>query len=200
MEPPPADAKKDQDKPIPGPEPAGDEYLFQAREDAMMNPGLKVGRALADLVRKPVHWWRANVIEPNRGPKYYWYHRKYKKALPIDECYMDDLACIYEANLEYKRNFMVDRATLDLLRARRDNCDFWNLSTKARYYPSEYCQDIRDTYDREELNFFIKYGDMHYDASVVHAYNKQKHRMIMERRRAILAAKKEASENGEVKQ
>lgn len=174
------------DKPITGPAPAGPEYIFEPDYDSPMSPALRIGRFFADLVRVPVHWVRENIVEVNRGPKYYWYHRKYPRALPIDECYLDDYACMYEANLEYKRTFMVDKATLDLLRFRRDNCWYWQVTKKGGVNaPHSECDDIKDTYSREELNFFIKYGELHFNSSVLHAYNKQKHRLIMERRRAL---------------
>lgn len=175
------------DEPIYGPSPVGPEYPFSPDMERPVGPMLAMGRWFADLVRVPAHWIRENVVEPNRGPKYYWYHRKYDRALPIDECYLDDKACIYEANSEYLRTYMVDRATLDLLRYRKDSCYYWNISNDGMRYISENCRDIADTYKREEINFFIKYGDMHYGATVMHAYNKQKHRMIMERRRALRA-------------
>lgn len=171
--------------PIPGPSPVGPEYPFEPNWETKLSPGHRLGRFFADLVRKPAHWIRENVVEPNRGPKYYWYHRKYPRALPIDECYFDDLACMYEADLDYKRNFMVDRATLDILRNRRDNCNAWYATKHGQTYLAPECDGIKETYDREELNFFIKYGEMQFNASVLHAYNKQKHRMIVERRRKL---------------
>lgn len=186
-------AADDSDAPIPGPAPKGPEHPFEPDREQPESAALIYGRFIADLVRKPTHWFRENVILPNKGPKYYWYHRKFKRALPVDECYIDDQACLFEADTEFKRLRMVDKATLDLLRYRRDSCNFWNLSTKNRYYPSDNCQEITDTYDREETNFFIKYGEMTFYANVVTAYNRQKHRMIMERRKAAAVAAEEAA-------
>lgn len=177
--------EKTQDKPIYGPSPVGPEYPFEYDPDTPESPVKILGRRLADVIRKPAHWIRQNVVEPNRGPKYYWYHRRYPRALPVDECYVDDQACLYEANQEFRRNFLVDRQTLELLRYRRDACAFWNLTTENRNFPSDKCQDLIDTFNREELNFFTKYGDMQYASTVVQAYMKQKNRMIMERRRAL---------------
>lgn len=179
------DRRNIEDKPIPGPEHVGPDFLTEVDLDEPLSPAGFIWRKISDLVRKPAHWIRESIVEPNRGPKYYWYHRKYNRTLPIDECYLDDLACVYEANIEFRRNHLVDAHTLDLLRARRDNCFMWWSSTKSRHVVPEECDDIADAYQREEDNFFIKYGDMHYNFSVTHAYNKQKHRMIMDRRRAI---------------
>lgn len=169
-------------KPIPGPPPGGPEYAGVVDYDRPLSAVARIGRFMADCVRSPAYWVRENIVEPNRGPKYYWYHRKFARALPIDECYMDDFACIYEANIEFRRVLMVDRETLNILQRRRDFCWWWHQTKQGRQFPAEECQDIIDTYKREEINFFIKYGDMAYNSSVEQAYMKQKNRMIMERR------------------
>lgn len=172
-----------EDEPITGPHYPGPEYPLEPDMERPLSTSLIVGRFLGDLVRKPVHWVRENIVEPNKGPKYYWYHRKFERALPIDECYIDDYVCIYEADQEFKRNRLVDKATLDLLRYRRDSCNFWHILNKGfTYQPHEACRDVDQTYERESINFMVKYGDMQYNANAWNAYNKQKHRMIMERR------------------
>lgn len=188
----------DDDVPIPGPKAKGPDHPWDPDRDMVLNPALTVGRFFVDyLIRIPTQWFRENIIEPNKGPKYYWYHRKFKRALPIDECYRDDHTCMYEADMDYKRGLAVDRETLSILRFRRDSCHFWNATTKGNFWPSENCQELSDTYNREELNFFIKYGDLHWRANVVDAYNKQKHRMIMERRKALREAAESAEEKNE---
>ena len=54
-----------------------------------------------DTLNKPVVWFRKNVVEPRREP-YPWYHRKYNRVPTIDECYVDDLMCREEADLQFK--------------------------------------------------------------------------------------------------
>lgn len=174
-----------QDGPIPGPPPPPvPPYPFEPSMERPMNASMIIGRFVADLARKPAHWIRENIVEPNRGPKYYWYHRKFGKALPVDECFIDDYPCIYEADLEYKRTRMVDKATLELLQERVESCDYWNQTTKGVAGYSENCNDLRKVFREEETNYFIKYGELMANHTVIHAYNKQKHRMIMERRLA----------------
>lgn len=176
----------DSDTPIPGPRPVGPEYPWEPDWDRPVGPSLWLARILADFVRKPAHWMRENIVEPNRGPKYYWYHKKFKRALPIDECYHDDLACIYEADVEYKRIRMVDRATLALLKQRLDNCYNWNSTRKGGpmlVASEEECGSLKEVWERERENFHIKYGEQHFQHSVTQAYTRQKVRMIAERRR-----------------
>lgn len=155
---------------------------------------IRIGRFLSTFVKEPVLWIRENIVEPNRGPKYYWYHRKYERAVPIDECYVDDYACMHEANQEFLRNRMVDRATLELLKFRSESCSFWHSSENREVGPKEACQELIDTYERERVNYTIKYGEMKYGLTAVMALNKQKHRMIVERRRAAKESEKRQEE------
>lgn len=173
------------------PEPNVGDYPWEPDRIATLGYFEIAGRFLADLVRVPTHWVRENIVEANRGPRYYWYHKKFDKALPIDECYFDDAACVHEADIEFKRGFLVDRATLELLRYRRDQCHYWMKYNNEYDGPSENCQNLVDTCEAAELNFHIKYGDTRYKSGVREAYAKQKHRMIMERR---IALKKQATD------
>lgn len=183
---------QEEDKPLTTSEPVGPDYPLEPDMRKPVSPMLYLGRGLADLVRKPAQWIHDNVVERNRGPKYYWYHRKFDRVVPIDECYLDDFGCVMEAEIEFRRLFKVDRAVLELLKWRRDYCLMWFSSDTGYFRPSEKCTEISNIYDREEDNFFIKYGEMNYKSTVVDAYYKQKHRMILERRKAQLEAEREA--------
>lgn len=173
--------------PIPGPGPVEPlEHPWEYRPLQHVSWMQGTYRATLALWSMPAKWIRENIVLPSKGPKYYYYHRKFKRAVPIDECYLNDEACFFEANIEYRRVRLVDKYTLELLRFRRDACHYWQVSKHGeKYFPSDDCKDIKETYERESTNYHIKYGDLHYGAGAVHAYMKQKHRMIMERRIAL---------------
>lgn len=173
-----------EDQPIPGPPTRGPDHIFQIDYERPLSPLLRLARFVNNIFREPILWVRENVVEANRGPKYYWYHRKFPRALPIDECYFDDTPCIYEADLEFQRNHQVDRHILNILQQRRDNCEYWWTTRHPNNQPEESCLEMHETYKRELVNFHIKYGALFAGASVLHAYNKQKHLMIVDRRRA----------------
>lgn len=46
------------------------------------------------------------VVEPNQK-KYPWYHRQYRRVPTIDQCYVDDVVCDFEANQQFKRDRLV---------------------------------------------------------------------------------------------
>lgn len=174
------------------PQPNTGDYPWEPDRVAPMSAMEQFSRFLADFfIRNPTHWVRENIVEANRGPRYYWYHKKFEKALPVDECYLDDQACLKEADIEFKRGFMVDRATLELLRFRQNECNFWYKTTDGKNGPKAECDHLTATLKEAELNFHIKYGDTRHDSGVYEAFTKQKHRMIMERR---IALRKQAAE------
>lgn len=180
------------DKPIYGPPNPDNVHPFDPDpENPFIGLRAKVRQYALDTIRKPARWIRENIVEANRGEKYYWYHRRYPRALPIDECYSDDLACIYEANAEFRRNFLVDREALTLLRNRFDACAFRYVNDTKFTQISDKCDSLREIYEENLTNFHIKYGDMRTAATVTDAYMKQKHRMIMERRQALKRQERE---------
>jgi len=135
----------------------------------------KVINFLYNAVDKPATWFRETIVVPNR-PTYNYYHRKFRRVPTIDECYTDDELCIYEADEQYQRDRMVDSDILLILRQRRDDC---YLYENPDFYK---CDKLKEAYNENLHNYFIKYGEMHVKADVRHAFMKQKHRMIWERR------------------
>ncbi|KAG9510309.1 hypothetical protein GZH46_01155, partial [Fragariocoptes setiger] len=160
----------------------------------MESPARKLLNLFISAIEGPADWVRENIVEPNRGEKYYWYHRKFPRVVPIDECYTDDYVCIYEANLEFLRNRRVETEILRILKSRVYDCIYWNKG-KHGSGGVYYCQDLQDQYEKAELNYFIKYGDLSFAANVGHVFMKQKHRMIFERRKALKEQQEKAQED-----
>ena len=50
-------------------------------------------RFLNTILNGPARWFRENIVEPNQGPEYPYYHRRYRRVPTIDECYTHDYAC-----------------------------------------------------------------------------------------------------------
>jgi len=124
---------------------------------------------------KPVTWFRENVVTPNRT-EYPWYHMKLRRVPTIDQCYMDDMACFYEADQQYKRDRAVDLEIINILRYRMDDC------LREEYPDFQRCTPMKETYDQASADWFEKYGDLGMIHTVIDAYMKQKHRLLWERR------------------
>ncbi len=77
--------------------------------------------ALASTVTGPAKWFREKIIDPNRKD-YPWYHYQYKRVPEIDQCYMHDIVCRQEANMQYSRDKMVENNIIHILRRRYALC------------------------------------------------------------------------------
>ncbi|CAH8644431.1 unnamed protein product [Dicrocoelium dendriticum] len=119
------------------------------------------------------------VVERLRKP-YPYYHRRYNRVPTIEQCRTDDFVCFYEANEQYQRDRAVDRNILKILRRRHEECAAWyhhELEDVERF-----CKDIMAEHEEAAVNFFIKYGDLAWNTTVIDVFMKQKHRMLWERR------------------
>ncbi|RWS24722.1 NADH dehydrogenase [ubiquinone] 1 beta subcomplex subunit 10-like protein [Leptotrombidium deliense] len=168
-------------------------YFGQPLEDRLHSPASRFLYKLMQVFDAPATFWREKVVEPNRKKDYYYYHQKFRRVPTIDECFIDDAACIYEANEQYHRDRKVENALVSILRARVQQCMYYHGGAQA-----EKCDEIKKDLKDAELNWFIKCmfkfvvaqylivsvdGDMNpMLCNVVDAYMKQKHRMIFERR------------------
>ncbi|VDN29791.1 unnamed protein product [Gongylonema pulchrum] len=136
----------------------------------------------------PATWFREKIVEPlNDKYRLPYYHRKLNRVPEIDECAVDDLACFYEANTQFRLDKLIDQHILDILRLRLSRCmDYYS----PNFVP---CAQLIEDVEESELNFFIKYGELGQEGCVRDAYMKQKHRMIWERRHPeIMQAREEA--------
>jgi len=128
------------------------------------------------FLHRPVIWFREKIVEPNRKD-YAWYHQEFPRVRTIDDCYTDEWDCIYEADMQFKRDRSVDSMILNILRYRMDDC-------VREEFPDHLprCMQLKDDYEQAAANWFAKYGDLGAQHKVQWAFMKQKHRMLWERR------------------
>jgi len=141
------------------------------------------------FIIKPTTIFREKIVEPNRK-EYPWYHRQFRRVPEIDECYTDDVKCIFEADEQYKRDRLVEEEIIEILRRRWNHCNIYENTDKAIT-----CKEVKDDYDTACTNFFIKYGDMGITGDVRRAFMKQKHRLVWERRHGPVGSGASVEEN-----
>ncbi|XP_046402209.1 NADH dehydrogenase [ubiquinone] 1 beta subcomplex subunit 10 [Ischnura elegans] len=142
----------------------------------LRSPLARFFHSVGSVIDAPVVWFREKIVEPNR-PTYYWYHQKFRRVPTIDQCYTDDVVCQMEANLQFKRDRLVDSSVLNILRMRFEDCTLY----EGPNAPAK-CKEILEQYEKAAENWFIKYGDLGGYGGAREAYMKQKHRLIWERR------------------
>ncbi|XP_028140767.2 NADH dehydrogenase [ubiquinone] 1 beta subcomplex subunit 10 [Diabrotica virgifera virgifera] len=132
--------------------------------------------SVANTLEAPTIWVREKIVEPNQKQSA-WYHQKFRRVPTIDECYTDDIVCISEANIQFKRDKLVDSEILSIMRERFEECTLYEAPDHI-----ERCKPLLEQYQEASTNWFIKYGDLGAYGNAHDAYMKQKHRLIWERR------------------
>ena len=79
----------DNGEPKPGSLEAWEKYMGHS-DNTTVN---QVRRFMNTIVTGPVRWFRETVVEPNQGPEYPYYHRRFRRVPTIDECYLHDYVC-----------------------------------------------------------------------------------------------------------
>lgn len=90
------------------------------------------------------------VVTPNQK-QYPWYHEKLRRVPTIDQCYMDDPCCFYEADMQFKRDKLVDNEILSILRRRFEDCVVYETPDHVAK-----CTPFWDYYKKAEENWFSK--------------------------------------------
>ncbi|XP_074648646.1 NADH dehydrogenase [ubiquinone] 1 beta subcomplex subunit 10-like [Tubulanus polymorphus] len=146
------------------------------------------------VIDAPVTFVREKIVVPMQSKNPYpYYHEKFPRVKDIDECEVGDIVCFTEANLQYKRDKLVDMKIVDILRQRKVECYTWegDIDRKNR------CKKIIEDYEQAATNYFIKYGDMGANASVTQSYMKEKHRLVWERRHGRVGMGRNAKDQPE---
>ncbi|KAI6223062.1 NADH dehydrogenase [ubiquinone] 1 beta subcomplex subunit 10 [Aphelenchoides fujianensis] len=114
------------------------------------------------LIDWPVTFVREKLIEPlnDRFRKPY-YHRKLTRVPDIDQCGVNDKACIYEANEQFRLDKLVDTYIMNILKIRTNRCITYHDPYLAP------CAPLMEEFEEAELNWFIKYGELGSEAEAV---------------------------------
>ncbi|KAI1729767.1 NADH-ubiquinone oxidoreductase subunit 10 domain-containing protein [Ditylenchus destructor] len=169
-------------------------YWFVRRLDVQDTWLLKFRYWQQRFIDAPATWFRQNIVEPlhDRNAKPYYQHQ-FDRAPEIDQCGVNDRACFYEANEQFRRDKVVDWQILEILNERVNRCMTYNWKNERGppLGPIHLCTQAIEDYEIAELNFFIKYGELGSAVTTIDCYMKQKHRMIWERRHPEVMAERE---------
>ncbi|XP_002731868.1 NADH dehydrogenase [ubiquinone] 1 beta subcomplex subunit 10-like [Saccoglossus kowalevskii] len=124
----------------------------------------------------PVTWFREKIEGQQNKNVYPYYHQQYRRVPDIDQCDVNDISCMYEAEMQFKRDKRVDEEITKILRKRMEDC--WVIEGESAI---QNCKSVVDQYDREATNYNTKYGNLGGFGSARRCLMKQKYRMIEER-------------------
>ncbi|KAI3381415.1 hypothetical protein SNEBB_000861 [Seison nebaliae] len=129
------------------------------------------------VIDKPIDWFRRTIIEANRQD-YPYYHRRFNRVRTVDECHKDDDVCVYEANIQFKRDKKVAAQIIKILTQRYEQCAF----ERGGIVDMEPCYHLEYDLRAAITGYNVQFGDLGIQDNAINAYFKQKHRMLWERK------------------
>eukprot|EP00057_Strongylocentrotus_purpuratus_P012954 XP_011667428.1 PREDICTED: NADH dehydrogenase [ubiquinone] 1 beta subcomplex subunit 10 [Strongylocentrotus purpuratus] len=82
-----------------------------------------IGNAFYYTIDAPVTFVRDFVDSQRKRSPYYYYHQRFPRVPSIEECAVDDYVCMYEGNMQYKRDRLVDMEILKHLQKVLADCN-----------------------------------------------------------------------------
>uniref|UniRef100_UPI00358F1879 NADH dehydrogenase [ubiquinone] 1 beta subcomplex subunit 10-like n=1 Tax=Myxine glutinosa TaxID=7769 RepID=UPI00358F1879 len=108
--------------------------------------------------------------------KIYYYHRRYNRVPDITQCVVGDYICQYEAEIQWHRDWMVDKEIVKVLQERLQACH-----TREGPDSEEMCREDIEKFEKTMKAFNCRYGELGALATARSSLMKQKERMIKER-------------------
>lgn len=90
------------------------------------------------------------IVKPNQQ-HYPWYHEQFRRVPTIDECYTDDLVCQFEADMQFKRDKLVDSNIVSIMRNRFEDCMFYENPDHLTK-----CASLKEAYEQAAEAWFTK--------------------------------------------
>jgi len=126
-------------------------------------------------------WWRWAMRDNMNGEK--WYHESRRRVPGLWECATNDRACLYEAEMQFKKDREVDRMVLQVLEDRLRAC--WSslgINWNERDYPTEKCDELAMFKRQADMNYATKYRNINcWGVQTTKTLQKQKNRFIEQR-------------------
>ncbi|XP_039265282.1 NADH dehydrogenase [ubiquinone] 1 beta subcomplex subunit 10-like [Styela clava] len=137
------------------------------------NPLYFVGSLVDFFYAKPIVAVQG-LLENFRGPSNrIYYHRKFRRVPEIWECELNDSTCVYEAEIQFRRDKLVETEILEILKKDMETCCHSNPIVYG-----DVCEPLIKEYKEMKKNWMIKYGDLAHTLSARSVLNKQKNRLI----------------------
>ncbi|MBN3316251.1 NDUBA dehydrogenase, partial [Atractosteus spatula] len=134
-------------------------------------------------VDKPITVLREWMDHLHTRQTFYYYHRQYRRVPDMTECQQGDYLCYYEADMQWKRDCMVDEEIVKVMQERLSACQQW----EGKSYRQNCAKQLQQ-FTEVAKAFQSRYGDLGAYGNARKCLMKQKHKMIEERRKQATEA------------
>lgn len=143
------------------------------KQTALPNPAVILSKLFYYSVDVPVTTFRGVVDTMRSRNKSVYYHQKFRRVPELTECEEDDYLCMYEAEMQWQRDYRVDQEILKIVQERMKAC----YQREGFSYEQNCTKEIKQ-FEEVSKQFQSRYGDLGAYASARRCLMKQKQRMM----------------------
>ncbi|XP_071976081.1 NADH dehydrogenase [ubiquinone] 1 beta subcomplex subunit 10 [Engystomops pustulosus] len=149
------------------------------RQSTVPDPVPLVIGLFSYVVDKPVTAFHDWMERQRAKRRIHYYHREFRRVPDLTQCMEDDVLCHYEANMQWKRDHLVDQEIVKIMRQRVAAC-----RTREGESADQNCAPLIKQYAEVCKAFKARYEDLGYYGGARTCLMKQKERMMEERKAA----------------
>ncbi|XP_068193731.1 NADH dehydrogenase [ubiquinone] 1 beta subcomplex subunit 10 [Antennarius striatus] len=143
------------------------------RQSALPNPTSIMSQLFYYSVDLPVTTFRGVLDSLRSKNKTVYYHQKFRRVPDLTECFEGDYMCHFEAEMQWRRDFKVDREIVHVLQERVAAC----RQREGHNYDQNCIKEMQQFIEVSK-NFQLRYGDLGAYGDARKCLMKQKERMM----------------------